>query len=377
MSLCCYFNMLLINKSKLVILLTLSVRKMYNKYELFWTVCKFTKKWYYGIIKINVLISRGTIMARCDVCNKIYQGWFDKKNIKNYQDGTCCLRCLHAAEKAKKEFEGYEKEVIIGSVQEVKTLLSMKKKWDLFIDEAENYLVSEYKKFGIQFKPERCSWGGAYLFGEIHGDCVEIDDSEKIISIINDKLYIIKSYRHYISNHLEDLKPLNLDALKNLKMKPIVCSVISISDIQYFCEEGDVSLVSDVNGGGGGGSSVSGAVIGGIIGGSTGAIIGSRNKVSPVTTHVYTHSTQKTILVYLKDDKLIAEEYPSHELYEYLLSKVPEKDLRTLQFLNSKQQEKTSSESIVEEIKKYKQLYDEGILTEEEFTAKKKQLLGL
>ena len=36
-----------------------------------------------------------------------------------------------------------------------------------------------------------------------------------------------------------------------------------------------------------------------------------------------------------------------------------------------------SSPSVPDEIRKYKELMDEGILTEEEFTAKKKQLLGI
>lgn len=36
-----------------------------------------------------------------------------------------------------------------------------------------------------------------------------------------------------------------------------------------------------------------------------------------------------------------------------------------------------SGQSIADEIKKYKQLYDQGIITEEEFLAKKEQLLNL
>lgn len=36
-----------------------------------------------------------------------------------------------------------------------------------------------------------------------------------------------------------------------------------------------------------------------------------------------------------------------------------------------------SNESVVEELKKYKELMDEGVITEEEFTAKKEQLLKL
>ena len=36
-----------------------------------------------------------------------------------------------------------------------------------------------------------------------------------------------------------------------------------------------------------------------------------------------------------------------------------------------------AGQSVADELKKYKELKDEGVLTEEEFQAKKKQLLGL
>ena len=42
-----------------------------------------------------------------------------------------------------------------------------------------------------------------------------------------------------------------------------------------------------------------------------------------------------------------------------------------------KQKEIMDTDVIIEEIRKYKQLFDEGILTEEEFAAKKKQLLSV
>ena len=40
-------------------------------------------------------------------------------------------------------------------------------------------------------------------------------------------------------------------------------------------------------------------------------------------------------------------------------------------------EEKTSSSSQADELKKFKDLLDNGIITQEEFDAKKKQLLGL
>lgn len=45
--------------------------------------------------------------------------------------------------------------------------------------------------------------------------------------------------------------------------------------------------------------------------------------------------------------------------------------------INSKTSTKTTSISVADEILKFKELLDQGILTQEEFDAKKKQLLGL
>ncbi len=42
-----------------------------------------------------------------------------------------------------------------------------------------------------------------------------------------------------------------------------------------------------------------------------------------------------------------------------------------------KKSQKNAPESVPEELRKYKQLYDEGVITEEEFSQKKKQLMGL
>lgn len=74
---------------------------------------------------------------------------------------------------------------------------------------------------------------------------------------------------------------------------------INKKNIVGVTQEGDVHYNTEVHGGGGGGSSLSGAVVGGILAGGAGAIIGSRQKINPVsssTTKIDDRATHMKIL---------------------------------------------------------------------------------
>lgn len=74
---------------------------------------------------------------------------------------------------------------------------------------------------------------------------------------------------------------------------------INKKNIVDVTQEGDVHYNTEVHGGGGGGSSLSGAVVGGILAGGAGAIIGSRQKINPVsssTTKIDDRATHMKIL---------------------------------------------------------------------------------
>ena len=56
---------------------------------------------------------------------------------------------------------------------------------------------------------------------------------------------------------------------------------------------------------------------------------------------------------------------------------IPNKEESVVQIESSKNVNKTAAISSADELKKFKELLDCGIISQEEFDAKKKQLLGL
>lgn len=153
---------------------------------------------------------------------------------------------------------------------------------------------------------------------------------------------------------------------------------IPVDDIVFYYIDGDIRYQSIVSGGEiiSEKSSIKGAIIGGLIGGDAGAIIGSRPSVS---------TTGVTTKVVKKDDRTLV--IRTHEgehktsllsLYDYLLKLIPEKDAKYISIHQSSGVNESDSKlDGPTEIRKYKELLDDGIITEEEFTAKKKQLLGI
>lgn len=102
---------------------------------------------------------------------------------------------------------------------------------------------------------------------------------------------------------------------------------IPVCDVQCFLKEGDIQYTTKILGGGGGGSSLTGAIIGGILAGGVGAIIGSRKEVEDIKSESVAHDNRSTIIRYYKNDELFNIEYPGFEVYQYLLKKIPDKDL--------------------------------------------------
>ena len=110
--------------------------------------------------------------------------------------------------------------------------------------------------------------------------------------------------------------------------------IIPVDQIICFYKEGDVQYTTKISGGGGGGSSLTGALVGGLIAGETGAIIGSRKKNKEIKSTVVTaHNDRKVVIRYDKNGsvKTLSHEDEEFEIYDYLLKKIPEKDLLTIQ----------------------------------------------
>lgn len=123
------------------------------------------------------------------------------------------------------------------------------------------------------------------------------------------------------------------------------------------------------------GTNLKGAVIGGLIAGEAGAIIGSQHNKNTIYSTVNTIDEKYVELYYYlgKDIRMIrldADAYPllqnwyPDKSYDYVVSNI-----------DDMHNEHTLSEA--DEIRKYKELFDDGIISQEEYENKKRQLLGL
>lgn len=149
---------------------------------------------------------------------------------------------------------------------------------------------------------------------------------------------------------------------------------VNISDIEYFKPIGDISYVTNVESTG---VNVKGAAIGAVVAGDAGAIIGSRPKI---TSKVEEKDNRYVELKY-KDNgtiKTLEFDYTALSIFRNLF---PEKEFEYVNFKSENLEEKnvtndiTSTLSLEEKFEKLRSLKNSGLITEEEFSDKKKELL--
>lgn len=143
---------------------------------------------------------------------------------------------------------------------------------------------------------------------------------------------------------------------------------ISISNIQCFSRLGDLNSYTKITGGGGGGSSIGKAIVGGVIAGEAGAIIASRNKTEEIKSEHVIEDNRNTVLEIKDNNAMYYLKFESND-YNTFLKLIPNKEIS---FVKNRS---NVEDSVYEKIKKLSNLKDEGILTEQEFTNKKSQLL--
>jgi hypothetical protein len=149
---------------------------------------------------------------------------------------------------------------------------------------------------------------------------------------------------------------------------------IAYSNIVYYEKIGDVQYTAQVNATGGG-SSIKGAVIGGVIAGGAGAIIGSRNKIN-VKTSTQTHDTRETVIYYEKEDGAVySYSLPGFNLYDYLLQRIPEKDMKYMNLIHNKRNNTVEILNIEKRLEKLKNLLENGLISESEYEDKRKSIL--
>ena len=127
-------------------------------------------------------------------------------------------------------------------------------------------------------------------------------------------------------------------------------------------------------GGGGGGSSIKGAVIGGLVAGDVGAVVGSRKAVNEVKGTSTVHDEQ-VVLLYSTDLKQVITF--NSNAYSVLTKLIPEKEFEVVVQSGMEAQSNNEMKNAADAVREYKKLLDEGIISQEEFEKKKKDLLGL
>lgn len=163
--------------------------------------------------------------------------------------------------------------------------------------------------------------------------------------------------------------------------------IIPLNNIIYFQEKGDISYSTSISGGGGGSKSMSigGAIAGKLMFGDVGAIIGSRAgtgvHINEIKSEAIEHDNRYVVLRYEKKNGSYCDLQLEHRCYGILNELIPEKEYSHVSLKRVKKEEAemplNNKEIPVEQLRQLKSLLDEGIITQEDFDLKKKQLLGI
>jgi hypothetical protein len=162
--------------------------------------------------------------------------------------------------------------------------------------------------------------------------------------------------------------------LSNIEFK---IATIRIDEIQYFQRVSKVFSEKKISGGGGGGSSIGNAILGGAIAGPVGAIIASRKKIDPIKIEKTTNVVKSCILCYFRNGfgYLVSFDYDDYKVFnEY----IPDKEyyfVKDNTKINTNLKESIQETNVIQKIRELGNLKDEGLITQEEFDEKKKELL--
>lgn len=142
----------------------------------------------------------------------------------------------------------------------------------------------------------------------------------------------------------------------------------SMNSLLYFKMDGNIQYTANVRGGG---VNLKGAVAGAVIAGGAGAVIGSRNAVS---TETIKHDSREFIVAF-EDGHEFCTSDNALKHYNAFMNIIPQKEISV--YMQSVMSDSSSEIIDSNELVKLKELLDQGIITQEEFDAKKKQILGL
>lgn len=149
--------------------------------------------------------------------------------------------------------------------------------------------------------------------------------------------------------------------LKKMKVEPMVFSFDEVDSYEFETVGG--KTVTKKKGG------ITRAVVGGVVAGPVGALVGSGTAKAETKTVGGIRMTKVNFNAYTGKLQRMSSNYPMGftDFLDRCISEAPEEPVAAAQ----------TAPSAADEILKYKDLLDKGIITAEEFAAKKAQLLGL
>lgn len=255
------------------------------------------------------------------------------------------------------------------------------------VDDLEKHLANIISQLNVENKIAQSK---SHTFAIVENALVFLDFNENFL----DKRIAELRYRaHQILTKMHAEHTLESDELDSFlielsgikQIKPNY-TTIPLNRINHFKLTGNISYTSDVHGGGGGGggANIGGAVIGGLLFGGAGAIVGSQVgtdiQIDEIKTEITQHDDRNVEFFYEDESGKTVSVIFDSSAYDCLMKLIPEKAFDSVMVNANLKKEsitKESEYSSLSQLKELKELLDMGIITQEEFDTKKKQLLGL
>ena len=155
---------------------------------------------------------------------------------------------------------------------------------------------------------------------------------------------------------------------------------VDMDKIEMYTSDGTIQYISKVDNTGKN-ISVPGAIVGGLIAGTAGMIIGATKDRNNISTNVEKKDERK-IYVYYKDKNDNIKMFNVQKSFfcddfnfdKFIRKELPNKSDTSL-IAHQNERKETNDESVEENFKKIKKLYEDGLIDKEDYEIKKKELL--
>ena len=287
------------------------------------------------------------------------------------------------------DYTSYHRESLLKSRNEI-TNASLKKVVDEILRETEKYYYRYYMFADMISQVEE----------KIKKESLDlppavIDAGTSTFACDGDYLYCMSYGRQFVSaSNLQAIKECRsrLEIAEYMNDRILIpkhfINKIPLQNIEYYLEKGDISFSTSVSGGGGGKANIKGAVVGGLLFGTAGALVGSHTgkdaMIQGVSSEAIKHDMRYVVLRYRDANGKIVDEEWGYACYAAFNELIPEKEYSYVQLHSTKESSLVNVERPYEEggipfdeLVKLKQLLDMGVITQEDFEATKRRLLGI